>query len=327
MTAKEIKVGAVIGKTNPTGVPYEDVVTGAQAHFDVLNKKGGVVRPQVQDRQDDRRPDPRLEEHPRGPVARRGERGVRGAGRDPDLRRRRRVRRRPARRSSGTTSRSSGRRARTCSVPTARTTAPTVPRSHPCTPRSRSARSGPRSSPTARRPAPPTARARSATRSTGGARRSRCSTPACRSGSRPTTSPGAVQAMKDNDVDFVATCMDLNGEVNIKKALVAAGLPDVKFYAPQGYDTKTITRARRRPQRLHVPDPVRAVRAGQGQQGDDRVPEGDEDPRPRPDREPARRLGRAPDCSTRASRRRARTSPRRRSSTRSTRSPTGRPTA
>jgi ABC-type branched-subunit amino acid transport system substrate-binding protein len=52
---------------------------------------------------------------------------------------------------------------------------------------------------------------------------------------------GAVQAMKDNEVDFVATCMDLNGEVNIKKALVAAGMPDMKFYAPQGYDTKTIT--------------------------------------------------------------------------------------
>lgn len=51
---------------------------------------------------------------------------------------------------------------------------------------------------------------------------------------------GAVQAMKDNDVDFVATCMDLNGTVNIKKALVAAGRPDVKFYAPQGYDTRTI---------------------------------------------------------------------------------------
>ncbi len=51
---------------------------------------------------------------------------------------------------------------------------------------------------------------------------------------------GAVQAMKENQVDFVAPCMDLNGELSIKKALVAAGMPDVKFYAPQGYDAETI---------------------------------------------------------------------------------------
>jgi ABC-type branched-subunit amino acid transport system substrate-binding protein len=42
VTAKEIRVGAVVGKTNPTGAPYEDVAVGAQAYFDTLNKKGGV---------------------------------------------------------------------------------------------------------------------------------------------------------------------------------------------------------------------------------------------------------------------------------------------
>lgn len=51
---------------------------------------------------------------------------------------------------------------------------------------------------------------------------------------------GAVQAMKDNNVDYVTTCMDLNGEVNLKKALVAAGMPDVHFYAPQGYDPENL---------------------------------------------------------------------------------------
>jgi ABC-type branched-subunit amino acid transport system substrate-binding protein len=51
---------------------------------------------------------------------------------------------------------------------------------------------------------------------------------------------GAVQAMKENQVDFVATCMDLNGEVNLSKALKAAGVTGTHFYAPQGYDQKTI---------------------------------------------------------------------------------------
>lgn len=50
----------------------------------------------------------------------------------------------------------------------------------------------------------------------------------------------AVQAMKDNQVDFVAACMDINGEVNLRKALVAAGVPGMRFYAPQGYDAQTL---------------------------------------------------------------------------------------
>jgi len=51
---------------------------------------------------------------------------------------------------------------------------------------------------------------------------------------------GAVQAMKDNQVDFVSTCMDLNGVVNLKKALEAAGVNGVTFYAPQGYDAENL---------------------------------------------------------------------------------------
>lgn len=42
VTAKEIRVGGVIGKTNPTGRPYEDAAKGAQAYFDMVNRKGGV---------------------------------------------------------------------------------------------------------------------------------------------------------------------------------------------------------------------------------------------------------------------------------------------
>ncbi len=51
---------------------------------------------------------------------------------------------------------------------------------------------------------------------------------------------GAVQAIKENQVDFVATCMDLNGMLNIKKAIEAAGIQGVHYLAPQGYDAKTM---------------------------------------------------------------------------------------
>jgi len=49
-----------------------------------------------------------------------------------------------------------------------------------------------------------------------------------------------VQAVKDNNVDFIATCMDVNGEVNVQKALQQAGLNDVKWYAPEGYDPQLL---------------------------------------------------------------------------------------
>ena len=50
----------------------------------------------------------------------------------------------------------------------------------------------------------------------------------------------AVQAVKDNGVDFIATCMDVNGEVNFQKALKQAGINNVKFYAPEGYDQQVL---------------------------------------------------------------------------------------
>jgi len=51
---------------------------------------------------------------------------------------------------------------------------------------------------------------------------------------------GAVQAMKDAGVDYVTTCMDLQGELNLKKAAEAAGLTGIHYYAPQGYDQKNL---------------------------------------------------------------------------------------
>jgi len=37
VTDKTIRVGAVVGKTNPTGAPYADVAVGAEAYFDAVN--------------------------------------------------------------------------------------------------------------------------------------------------------------------------------------------------------------------------------------------------------------------------------------------------
>lgn len=50
----------------------------------------------------------------------------------------------------------------------------------------------------------------------------------------------AVQAVKDNDVDFIATCMDVNGVVNFAKQVRQAGLTDVGFLAPEGYDPEVL---------------------------------------------------------------------------------------
>ena len=51
-----------------------------------------------------------------------------------------------------------------------------------------------------------------------------------------------VDAMKSKGVQFVATCMDIAGEVNIAQAVRRAGLTDVKYYAPQGYDPQTLAK-------------------------------------------------------------------------------------
>jgi ABC-type branched-subunit amino acid transport system substrate-binding protein len=45
-----------------------------------------------------------------------------------------------------------------------------------------------------------------------------------------------VQAIKDKGVNFVATCMDVNGNINVGKALKQAGVNDVTIYSPEGYD-------------------------------------------------------------------------------------------
>jgi ABC-type branched-subunit amino acid transport system substrate-binding protein len=49
-----------------------------------------------------------------------------------------------------------------------------------------------------------------------------------------------VDAMRSKGVQFVGTCMDVAGEVNVARALRRAGLNNIKFYAPQGYDPNTL---------------------------------------------------------------------------------------
>ena len=51
-----------------------------------------------------------------------------------------------------------------------------------------------------------------------------------------------IDQMKSKNVQFVATCMDVSGEVNVARDLQRAGLTSVKFYAPQGYDPGTLSK-------------------------------------------------------------------------------------
>jgi branched-chain amino acid transport system substrate-binding protein len=51
-----------------------------------------------------------------------------------------------------------------------------------------------------------------------------------------------VDTLKAKGVQFVGTCMDIGGEVNIAKSLRRVGLNNVKFYAPQGYDPNTLAK-------------------------------------------------------------------------------------
>ena len=51
-----------------------------------------------------------------------------------------------------------------------------------------------------------------------------------------------IDTMKSKGVQFVATCMDIAGEVNVALDLQRAGLTNVKFYAPQAYDPATLSK-------------------------------------------------------------------------------------
>ncbi len=53
---------------------------------------------------------------------------------------------------------------------------------------------------------------------------------------------GDVQRMKDAGVDYVATCMDVTGNVLLSKTLKRAGLNNVKQFWPTGYDAEALNK-------------------------------------------------------------------------------------
>ncbi|HSO97021.1 MAG TPA: ABC transporter substrate-binding protein [Acidimicrobiia bacterium] len=51
-----------------------------------------------------------------------------------------------------------------------------------------------------------------------------------------------IDKLKSKGVQLIATCMDISGEVNVARSLRRAGMTNVKFYAPQGYDSGTLAK-------------------------------------------------------------------------------------
>jgi ABC-type branched-subunit amino acid transport system substrate-binding protein len=240
VTAKQIRVGAIIGKTNPTGVQYEQVVTGAKAFFDGLNRKGGVFGRQVKivDVVDDQTRSSKdllgarqLVEEDKVFAALVATQEFSGAdvfvksgtpvfgyniqvdwSKGPNL--------------FGTYG--SYLCLDTCPQIGPAYVAQQVGAKHP-------AIFGYGSS-------PQSADCANVTKlgfEKWGPKPAVFDT-SLSFGFSANDIAGAVQAMKDNQVDFVTTCMDLQGEVNLKKALEAAGVQGTKFYAPQGYDAKNL---------------------------------------------------------------------------------------
>jgi ABC-type branched-subunit amino acid transport system substrate-binding protein len=239
VTAKEIQVGAVIGKTNPTGVDYEQVVTGAQARFDALNKKGGVFGRKLKITKvlDDQTRSSKsiiaarsLVEESKVFAALVATQNFSGAQVFAD---------------AGTPTFGYNIQPEWSKGPNLFGTYGSFLCSD-C----------PSISPVY--VAQQVGASRVALLAYGGG----AAGPTCIAAQKQAFDKygprvvvvdtslsygfsandisGAVQAIKDNDVDFVAACMDIQGELNLKKALEAAGVTGVKFYAPQGYDLETI---------------------------------------------------------------------------------------
>ena len=239
VTAKEIKVGAIVGKTNPTGVPYEDVVTGAQARFDAQNKKGGIYGKQlkvVKTYDDQTRASKDIEaaraltEEDKVFAALVATQSFAGAD---------------ALVKAGTPTFGYNIQIEWSKGPNLFGTygsynCPDCPSFSPAV---SALKAG------AKRMAIFAYGSSPSSTDCAGAIKNAADRwgpkvvvfdTSLSFGFSANDVSGAVQAMKDNQVDFVATCMDLQGELNLSKALQAAGVNGVQFYAPQGYDTKTI---------------------------------------------------------------------------------------
>jgi branched-chain amino acid transport system substrate-binding protein len=55
-----------------------------------------------------------------------------------------------------------------------------------------------------------------------------------------TDTSAAVASVRDNNADFIATCMDLTGNATLARDIQAAGLKMKGVWAPQGYDSQSL---------------------------------------------------------------------------------------
>lgn len=236
VTAKDIRVGAVVGKTNPTGAPYADVAVGAQAYFDVANKAGGVDgrKFKMVSVLDDQTRDSKNLLAARSLVEEKDVFGIIMA----------------------TQTFASAKYLADKGVPTFGwniqddwSTGPNLfgdKGSWLCfgegcfnmAPVYIAQQEGAKAAATLAYGSSPQSADCSKGLETSFNRWGPPAAVADRSlsfGFSANDISAAVQAMKDKGVDFVAPCMDLNGAVNFQRALTQAGLGNVKWYAPEGY--------------------------------------------------------------------------------------------
>jgi branched-chain amino acid transport system substrate-binding protein len=76
-----------------------------------------------------------------------------------------------------------------------------------------------------------------------------------------------VAAIRENDVDLVATCMDVNGNVNIAEALRDAGIEGVTVYSPQGYDADVLADLGEKMEGFYFFSAFRPFEAAEGSEG------------------------------------------------------------
>jgi len=76
-----------------------------------------------------------------------------------------------------------------------------------------------------------------------------------------------VAAIRQNNVDFIATCMDVNGNANIAQALKDAGVEGVTVYSPEGYDADVLEDLGARIEGFYFQAAFRPFEAPEGSEG------------------------------------------------------------
>jgi ABC-type branched-subunit amino acid transport system substrate-binding protein len=76
-----------------------------------------------------------------------------------------------------------------------------------------------------------------------------------------------IAAIRENDVDFIATCMDVNGNANIAQALRDAGVEGVTVYSPEGYDAAVLADLGDRVEGFYFQAAFRPFEAPEGSDG------------------------------------------------------------